>query len=449
MAEGRYKPSYLGFAVAGFSAAATSYFINREGISAGADSWAYWEGSVSLLENGQYTFLGGEPIIDWPPGFSLYLAFWQHLLGVSGRTLIVGHAVLTGANVGTWSWFVWRMGRSFPGQTPTQTIAIIVGIGYVWLFSVSSQVILFANALQLLFVPIFVCFATDMMLNSHSHHQLTGNVVIGLLGGALLFVHNVSITFIIAVVGVSAFIPGMRAQLKAQLWLSLGVLSIGPWLCFRLMGQSSSHEWRKGMYSPFEYLIQAVRTLSDFLFARTIWGDFNVIFLLIVGSTMALYLCRCSANRLSMITFFKQASISNTYVSSSLVLAWFLILSSYLGFFGLMNLVWIDSWINERFSWYVALGLFATIPLVTATMKSPLKLLPLIVIFTGPLLKAYSLANDAWASVDYCDRARDEFDYHVIRPFFFITDSDRQPRFSGARTVDPPTFPWHDRYTGR
>lgn len=63
----------------------------------GPDSWAYWEGSVSLLEAGRYAYFGGEPITSFPPLFSWVLALFQSALGVSVRTLAVAVVTLVAA----------------------------------------------------------------------------------------------------------------------------------------------------------------------------------------------------------------------------------------------------------------------------------------------------------------------------------------------------------------
>ena len=47
------------------------------------DSWAYWEGSISLLSGDGYVNIRGTRITAWPPLFPMLLAFWQSIFGIS------------------------------------------------------------------------------------------------------------------------------------------------------------------------------------------------------------------------------------------------------------------------------------------------------------------------------------------------------------------------------
>src|SRR5262249_24841437 len=65
-------------AIAGGVTFAATLAMLRHGIAITSDGWAYWQGSVSLLEGRGYTFLYYDvPIQAWPPLYSLYLALWQ------------------------------------------------------------------------------------------------------------------------------------------------------------------------------------------------------------------------------------------------------------------------------------------------------------------------------------------------------------------------------------
>ena len=87
-----------------FLALLLSVVILRDGIRVSPDSWAYWQGSVQLLENGQYRyFFQHQPIRFWPPGYSLYLASWQSWLGVSGKTLVIANITLVTLVAGLWT----------------------------------------------------------------------------------------------------------------------------------------------------------------------------------------------------------------------------------------------------------------------------------------------------------------------------------------------------------
>jgi len=74
----------------------------RKGVVMGPDSWAYWEGSVSLIESGRYEYFGGEPITSFPPLFSWVLALFQTALGISTRTLAIAVVMVVAAASAGW-----------------------------------------------------------------------------------------------------------------------------------------------------------------------------------------------------------------------------------------------------------------------------------------------------------------------------------------------------------
>jgi hypothetical protein len=85
---------------AAFATALLSAVTMRRAIEISHDGWVYWQGSVSMLEGLGYHDFYDLPIDLWPPLYSIYLAGWQALLGVSGGSLVVANvAAATGATV--------------------------------------------------------------------------------------------------------------------------------------------------------------------------------------------------------------------------------------------------------------------------------------------------------------------------------------------------------------
>lgn len=102
-------------ALAGCIGAAFSAGLLRKGVVLGPDSWAYWEGSVSLLERGEYSYFGGEPVTNYPPLFSGALALFQLGMGISVRTLAVAMAVFVAT--GSCAWMSLFASLTGPGRT--------------------------------------------------------------------------------------------------------------------------------------------------------------------------------------------------------------------------------------------------------------------------------------------------------------------------------------------
>ena len=94
--------------VALVSGALATYFLRR-GIGISPDGWGYWQASVSLMNGNGMTDLLGEPVVDWPPGFPLYLAAWQALLGTSGATLVAATVACVGAAGFLWTLLLFRV----------------------------------------------------------------------------------------------------------------------------------------------------------------------------------------------------------------------------------------------------------------------------------------------------------------------------------------------------
>ncbi|MEM7360943.1 MAG: hypothetical protein AAF431_17765, partial [Pseudomonadota bacterium] len=47
------------------------------------DSWVYWEAAISLMESLRYEHLNGEAVQAWPPLYSVVLALWGKVAGLS------------------------------------------------------------------------------------------------------------------------------------------------------------------------------------------------------------------------------------------------------------------------------------------------------------------------------------------------------------------------------
>lgn len=80
--------------IATLVAAALFILLHWQGIGLSGDGWALWQAAVSLGEGHGYRTFSGEPIVSWPPLYSVYLAFWNALLGPTGAGLVVANGVL-------------------------------------------------------------------------------------------------------------------------------------------------------------------------------------------------------------------------------------------------------------------------------------------------------------------------------------------------------------------
>ena len=81
-------------AIAPSIALAAYVLLHWSGIGLDPDSWAAWQGAVSILAGKGYTYFSGNPIHSWPPLYSLYLALWIAAIGPTAWTLMISNGIL-------------------------------------------------------------------------------------------------------------------------------------------------------------------------------------------------------------------------------------------------------------------------------------------------------------------------------------------------------------------
>lgn len=92
--------------------AALSAVTQRHGMEISPDGWTYWAASISLLEGRGYVDGHGLPVEAWPPGYSLWLACVQAVIGVSANAVRIADAIaLGGAAAMVFLWGVLRVGH--------------------------------------------------------------------------------------------------------------------------------------------------------------------------------------------------------------------------------------------------------------------------------------------------------------------------------------------------
>ena len=105
------RPMVFGLGAA-IVTALSMYGALRNGLSFTPDSWAFWQGSVSLLSGHGYRYADGHPVIFWLPGFASYLAAWQALFDISIGTLVKAQVALGAFAALSWTAFALSIGNS-------------------------------------------------------------------------------------------------------------------------------------------------------------------------------------------------------------------------------------------------------------------------------------------------------------------------------------------------
>lgn len=204
--------------------------VLHKGVVLGPDSWAYWEGSVSLLETGRYSYFGGEPVTSFPPLFSLTLALGQAALGVSVRTLALILAALVA--IGSFAWIaVFRILR---GRPATIALPDVLAALYVpATLAVYAQVLL-SEALWLALLPLFL-LAAMAPHDASPPSRLAARVVAAWLTlVALLLCRNATVAVLPAAFLLLLLIgPGRALALRLAIALTVTAGALIPWYWVR------------------------------------------------------------------------------------------------------------------------------------------------------------------------------------------------------------------------
>jgi hypothetical protein len=246
--RGRWAWPSAAAAVAG----GLSLLLLRRGVVMGPDSWAYWEGSVSILERGRYAYFGDAPITAFPPLFALVLAFAQAALGISARTL-----ALTLAGLAAGAAFSWVALYEWAKESRSRA-DVLAATAIPATLAVSGQTLL-SESLWLVLLPVLL-----VALVRPSPRETASLAWIAVFLGALLLTRNATI----------ALLPGValllwRRQPDASRWRRassvLAVLAgaLAPWVAVRAwLGQGAAHPLGHGSRGLLGYSREALTGLA-------------------------------------------------------------------------------------------------------------------------------------------------------------------------------------------
>jgi hypothetical protein len=261
--QGRTTHWYLCTA-AGVGGGLLNWFGIRHRIWMAPDSWAFWEGSISLLDGRGYClFLDNEPIKSWPPLYSLYLAAWQLPFGVSGATLILAQCFLAVISAFGWSAVALSFYRRLNANMNVQNSTIdVLSCAFVATLVAREFFAVRADNLKYALLPAMIALVDKLLLLGDRSKVTTPRyIATGVVGAALMLTHTSSIAFIVAVVATVWFTPETHVRGRLLGALILGATALAPWLVLRsILGQQGSHAigMGAGTFSPVEYAVQMV-----------------------------------------------------------------------------------------------------------------------------------------------------------------------------------------------
>lgn len=195
----------------------------REGLAFTPDSWAYWEGSVSLISGCGLTYVGGQPVTDWPPLFTAYITAVQLVLGTRAGALLVACAFLLSVGVAGWTRLLTRGGHL--GRNLS-----LAGGAYVTLFLLPWHGVLLSELLVMAVLPWLLSDLLDISVTGTVTRTRTARLTLWLT--ALLLTRHTSLAWVPPTVGLvwwAARSPGSRARAVAAASMAVTLWALLNW----------------------------------------------------------------------------------------------------------------------------------------------------------------------------------------------------------------------------
>ena len=250
---------YMDIAVAPFVALLAFVLFHQKGIGMVADGRAVWEGAVNLVAGNGYSYFSGNPVIAWPPLYSIYLGLWTMFLGPTGWSLLLSNGLLIVLQAFFWNSFMRTIARQSGVSLSTfQSFVLSLFLGLYIALQLRS--VLSYNLLYV-FMPLYLDVLWRCFRAKGTRVKVEEILLVSLLGTLMLLTHNLAIAFVIAGSAV-ILLARTRAKWSFVLWtvpwittLTLGV-PVVIWDRVRaLFNQTGSHYvgFGAGKDGPFQY----------------------------------------------------------------------------------------------------------------------------------------------------------------------------------------------------
>lgn len=244
-------------------AAVSHVLLHLTGTAITQDGWAYWQGAVNLAEQGRYTYFSGDPILAWPPLYSLYLAIWVMVLGPAAATLVAANGVLVVMQALLWMRLAMVLGRD--GGFDIRPAAALTAAVFLGLFVALNGRWVLAHNLLYALLPVLILAAWRLSHEVAGAPSRTTGLFWLSAAGALL-THNAAAVFVIA--ALSAIVLQTRGSLLARFVMAafLAVPPVAAWGLSRwVLGQTGSHAMGAGRESWHTYAAQAASGVGELI----------------------------------------------------------------------------------------------------------------------------------------------------------------------------------------
>lgn len=406
-------------------AAVITFLMLRPGVNVEPDGWAYWEGSVSLLNGLGFRYFGGQPIVDFPPLFPTVLMLIQSVFGVSGATLagtLVGLAGFTA--------FLWcRLLVRLTSLHPLPIVPRLAGALYIPAFIGVYYTNLLSETLFLALIAAVLLCLTRIPQDLSGRGAWKWLAASALAATALLMTRNSGVAFMPGFALV-VFLRLERCGLLKRIVIAAVTtgLPCAIWSLTRgMMKQLHSHP-PSGLarYTALDYLRQAFGDLAYRLGPN--WGYLGALLLLAALVTLSLFFIR-RAN---------PASPTHQAARHVLVVA----AAAACTLFALFNLTWIADPFSGRFIWYMPLTL--AVSLASGATVAPRSLGKCLCLGLLIALLLIQIGRTGWHIRNRLTTppVTNVHGNDTISPEYY----DQPPVQRGTRTlISPSNFPWIKR----
>ena len=415
---------------AGLISAILTFVLLRHGIVATSDSWAYWEGSVSIVERGTYSLLDGDKagVRWWPPGFSIYLASVQAIFGTTGASLVLAMCLLAFMNSVTWvafSYSCFLAGEVSKSESARPALAFLLGTLFVVIFVALCSVDLYANFLLLLLFGILL----NLLLRipgTRSWHYGALVVIISVTCCAALLTHNSSVAFCSAAGLVLLCEPSRPFYQRLSACCVCVLASVSFWVAVRIvLRQGSSHHFGTSAFSFPTYVYQSISGLGVF-FLPFSFSFASKAANLALGSVIALFSV-WGALAINDSTRYRER------------IPFIVVCVYYLSLLLLFNVIWVSDPMSGRFLWLIPLGLLPAVCILVSTKPAWCYLLLGLLLLGFPTFRFVRYARIGITNTNWADPVL------VIRPSFLLTTNSSSVSSRFVR-IKPPAFPWQARW---
>jgi hypothetical protein len=267
---------------------------HRMGIEINADGWAYWQGAQSIADGLGYRYFSGDPIVAWPPLYSLYLSSWIKLCGSQAIVLILANIVLIFLQGVLWTLVYYCLFAVDPKGAAIRYVTTYVALT----IPLYEKQILAHNLLYSI-LPVFV-ITTWKRINHCGRLGRSYTVITCCLGILLAESHISGIAYVAAAAFLFAVVPDDCRRDRTVAALAVLAVPLAAWILTAWsLAQIGGHPIEGGRYSIIETLLQMSDGIGYFVLPR-LGRIFGLIALIVIlGASLS-----CSSKLRSNQTFF-------------------------------------------------------------------------------------------------------------------------------------------------